>query len=324
MKVSVIVPVYNCEAFLPACIESIVQQTYPNLEIILVDDGSKDGSGEICDAYAVKDPRIRVIHQVNQGVSTARNNGLNVAEGDMVSFVDSDDTVEPDLYEVLVSLAQEHEADIAHCGYRKIHFDGSYKDILGTGILLVQNSFEASECLLTGQNFTGSPCTKLYRRELFEDIRFRPDLKINEDVLMNVQVFRKAQKLVFYDVPKYCYYEREQSATRSTDRLKIKRDCAEASKQMLELYRGTDLESVCAGKLYYALIDWYREGLLRDYSGEKKARKEIHRRIRKVTACLPSVPRRYLWNYRFMRYLPWLYILVYRVFDRIRKPNIDL
>lgn len=324
MKISVIVPVYNCEAFLPACIDSILRQTHEDLEIILVDDGAKDGSGAICDDYAAKDSRIRVIHQANQGVSTARNNGVAAAKGDMVTFVDSDDTIEPDMYEVLVKLALDHKADIAHCGYRKIHFDGSYRDILGTGVLLVQNSMEASECILKGQYFTGSPWTKLYRKELFEDIRFDPKLKINEDILMNVQIFQKAERLVFYDVPKYCYYEREQSATRVTNRLKIKRDCVEASRQILELYRGTSLESVCARKAHYTLLDLYREGLLRDYFGERKARKEIRRRIRETETLLQKVPQRQLWNYRFMRYLPWLYILVYRVFDRIRKPNIDL
>lgn len=323
MKVSVIIPVYNCEEFLPACIDSILAQTHQDLEIILVDDGAKDGSGAICDAYAAKDARIRVIHQVNQGVSAARNAGLDAAGGDAVTFVDSDDTIEPDMYEVLVKLVREHDADIAHCGYRKIHFDGSFKDVLGTGVLLVQDAWEASECLLTGKHFTGSPCTKLYRRELFSDIRFDPGLKINEDVLMNVQVFRNARKLVFWDVPKYCYYERAQSATRVTNRLKIKRDCVEASQRMLDLYRGTALEKACAGKLHYALLDLYREGLLRDYSGEKKARKLIHRRIEAVSG-LAAPSRRSVWNYRFMHYMPWLYVFVYRIFDRIRKPNIDL
>lgn len=324
MKVSVIVPVYKCEAFLPDCIDSILRQTHQNLEVILVDDGSPDGSGTICDTYAQKDARVRVIHQANRGVSAARNAGIDAASGDAIAFVDSDDTVESDLYEVLVKLAAEYDADIAHCGYRKVHFDGSTKDVLGTGILLIQDAWEASESLLTGKHFTGSPCTKLYRSQLFEGIRFDPELKINEDVWLNVQIFRNARKLVFWDVPKYCYYERAQSATRVTNRLKIKRDCVEAARRMLELYENTSLENACAAKLHYALLDLYREGLLCDYSGERKARKDIHRQIREVSEILTEAPQRSVWNYRFMRYLPWLYILVYRIFDRIRKPNIDL
>lgn len=324
MKVSVIVPVYRCEEFLPACIDSILGQTHQNLEVILVDDGSPDGSGAICDAYAAKDSRVRVIHQENAGVSAARNAGIDAATGDAIAFVDSDDTVEKDQYEVLVRLASEHEADIAHCGYRKVHFDGSTKDVLGTGVLLVQDALEASECLLTGKYFTGSPCTKLYRTALFGEIRFDPSLKINEDVWLNVQIFRKARKLVFWDVPKYCYYERSQSATRVTNRLKIKRDCVEASQRMLDLYRDTSLKGACADKLYYALLDLYREGLLCDYAGEKENRKSIHRRIKAVSELSVTVSQRSVWNYRFMHYLPWVYVLVYRVFDRIRKPNIDL
>ena len=324
MKISVIVPVYNCEAYLSACIDSILQQTHRDLELILVDDGAKDGSGAICDSYAQRDPRVRVIHQINQGVSVARNAGLDLATGDMVTFVDSDDTIEPDMYEVLVKLALEHGADVAHCGYRKVHFDGSFKDVLGTEVQLVQNAREASECLLSGKYFTGSPCTKLYRRELFSDVRFDSDLKINEDVWMNVQVFNRAEKLVFLDVPKYHYYEREQSATRVTNRLKIKRDCVEASKKMLELYRTSPLEGVCAAKLHYALLDLYRECLLRDFYGTKAERNSINNVIKSVKKIERVVNCRTNWNYCFMRNLPWLYVVVYRIFDWIRKPNIDL
>jgi glycosyltransferase involved in cell wall biosynthesis len=324
MKISVIVPVYQCEEFLPACIESILRQTYQDLEVILVDDGSPDGAGTICDDYAAKDTRIRVIHQANQGVSAARNVGLDMASGDLIAFVDSDDTVEPDMYDLMVKIIQDYEADIAHCGYRKVHFDGSTKEVLGTGVLLVQDAWEASECLLKGKYFTGGLWTKIYRKQLFEGIRFDPELKINEDVWLNVQIFRNARKLVFWDVPKYFYYERAQSATRVTNRLKIKRDCVEAARRMLELYKNTPLENACAVKLHYALLDLYREGLLCDYSGERNARKDIHRQIREVSEILTEAPQRSVWNYRFMRYLPWLYILVYRIFDRIRKPNIDL
>ena len=324
MKISVIVPVYNCEEFLPACVESILRQTYQNLEIILIDDGAEDGSGAICDDYAAKDGRIRVIHQKNQGVSAARNAGLDAATGELITFVDSDDAIEPDMYEVLVKLLLEHQADIAHCGYRKVHFDGSSKEVLGTGKLLIQDSWEASECLITGKHFTGGPWTKVYRKELFSSIRFDPALKINEDVWMNVQAFREAKKIVFWDVPKYRYYERAQSATRITNRLKFKKDCTEASQRMLDLYRDTRLEPVCAGRLYYSLLDLYRMGLLYPYEGVREERRTIHARIQSVFCWKKEISKRSIWNYRFMRYFPWLYVLVYRVFDRIREPNIDL
>lgn len=324
MKISVIVPVYNCEDFLPACIESLLKQTYQNLQIILIDDGAKDRSGAICDRYAEKDTRICVLHQENQGVSVARNAGLDIAEGDLITFVDSDDAVEPDMYEVLVKLLLEHDADIAHCGYKKIHFDGSTKDILGTGVLLVQDTWQASECLLAGEHFTGGPWAKLYRKDLFSDLRFDPELKINEDVWMNAQAFRKARKLVFLDVPKYCYYERTQSATRMTNWLKVRQDCVEVSERMLSMYLHTALEGICADRLYYALLNLYRECLLRDYSGQKELRKNVHSRIKAISEMSVHICRRSVWNYRFMRYLPRLYVVVYQIFDRLRVPNIDL
>ena len=122
MKISVIVPVYNCEKYLPSCLDSILNQTYTSLQIILVDDGSPDKSGIICDQYAAKDSRIQVIHQKNQGVSAARNAGLACADGDAVGFVDSDDTIDADMYETLTSLMLAHKADVAVCGYKKVYF----------------------------------------------------------------------------------------------------------------------------------------------------------------------------------------------------------
>ena len=116
--VSVIVPVYNVEAYLDECLESICSQTYRNLEIILADDGSTDKSGEICDIWQAKDPRIRVIHQQNAGVSCARNAGLEICTGDLISFVDSDDWLDLQMFEKLVSCLSENDADAAMCGFR--------------------------------------------------------------------------------------------------------------------------------------------------------------------------------------------------------------
>lgn len=324
MKISVIIPVYNCEEYLPACLDSIVCQTHTDLEIILVNDGSRDNSPAICDAYAQKDARIRVIHQKNQGVSAARNTGLDAATGNWIGFVDSDDTIEPDIYETLLNLALKHDADIAHCGYRKIHFDGTSKAVLGTEKLLVQGGVEACECVLAGKHFTGSPCTKLYRRDLIHTLRFDPDLKINEDILMNIRVFLSAHKLVFWDVPKYHYYERSESATRKTNRLKIKRDCVKATEEMLKLLTNTQAEAACADRLIYALTDLYRTCIFESIRESKEERMQIHCKIVKLRESYGNISARSMWNYRFMRYLPGVYVMVYRMYDKIRTPNIDL
>ena len=114
--ISVIVPVYKVEAFLPKCVNSILNQTYKNLEILLVDDGSPDGSGALCDAYARQDSRVRVIHKKNGGLSDARNAGIEAAAGDYLAFVDSDDWLEPDTYEVMLSAAERHHTQLVCAG----------------------------------------------------------------------------------------------------------------------------------------------------------------------------------------------------------------
>lgn len=324
MKISVIVPVYNCEAYLPACMDSILNQTYSDLEIIVVDDGSADGSPAICDAYAQKDTRIQVIHQENQGVSAARNAGLDIAVGDFIAFVDSDDTLEPDMYQVLVELAQAHQADIAHCGYKKIRLDESTKDVGGTEILLVQDSAEASKCLLRGQYFVGSPWNKLYKSHLFQNIRFDPTIKNNEDILVNALVFQKATKLAFWDVPKYHYYERTVNSWSRNNHIQAKTDCTIVSQRILDLYRGSALESICVGRYYYALLDLYRTCLLEAPEQTFQKRDDIHRRMKELTRTYRVDYGRSIWNYRFMRYFPRLYVFVYRVYGRIRTQNNDL
>lgn len=322
--ISVIVPVYNSAPYLAQCLNSILAQTYSNVEIICVNDGSTDESLEILHTFAQNEPRITVLSQENAGVSAARNAGLDAAKGEYITFVDSDDALEPDMYETLLNLAAEHQADIAHCGYKKIHLDGTTKDVQGTKSLLVQDSWEAAECLLTGKYFVGSPCNKLYKRELFTDVRFDPSLKINEDVLMNVQVFRKAKQLAFFDVPKYHYYERAGSSCSRTNQLRKKQDCVAAAQKMLEACKDTPLERVCAGKLQGALTDLYRTYLLTDIRGTKAVREDIHNRICAAAPLYKNRSSRSKLNYRFMRYLPELYRITYTVYDHIRKPNWDL
>ena len=216
--ISVIIPVYKTEAYLKRCIDSILAQTWTNLQIIAVDDGSPDRSGAILDEYAKRDSRVTVIHQENKGVSAARNAGLAAAVGDYIGFVDSDDALAPDMYEVLIRLAKEHNAPIAHCGYQRISPDGSTKEISGTGVLMVQSNEEAMECLLLGKHFVGSLWNKLFDRRLLEGLSFREDLKINEDVLFAYQLFKKASKSVYIDRSLYLMFVRDGSATSSGTR----------------------------------------------------------------------------------------------------------
>ena len=123
--ISIIVPIYNVEKYLPQCLDSLISQTYRDIEIILVDDGSPDKCPEICDAYAKKDARIKVVHQINGGVSSARNTGLKASRGEYIGFVDPDDWVAPEMYEKMMEALADHKADLAICGYQYCHADGS-------------------------------------------------------------------------------------------------------------------------------------------------------------------------------------------------------
>lgn len=318
--ISVIIPVYNSEKYLADCLDHILAQTYRDLELICIDDGSADQSAAILDRYAQSDSRIRVVHQTNSGVSAARNTGLDLARGDFITFVDSDDTLDADMYAHLLDLMNSHSADIAHCGYRKVFPDGSSKDVGGTDVLLVQDPMEAANCLLRGQYFTGGLWNKLYRAGLFENVRFDAELKMNEDVLLNAALFKKAGKIVFHDVPLYHYYERTGSSCSTMAERKKKEDSVRAAEQIFALYRDTAAADAAACKLHHSLCDLYRTCLLTD--GRNTA--AIDRKIRQVLPYCENLSPRAKWNYRLLHRLPHLYRLLYRVYDKIRKPNWDL
>lgn len=204
MKISVIVPVFNCEVFLSDCVASILAQSYRNLEIILIDDGSTDTSGALCDSFADEDSRIQVIHQSNQGVSAARNEGMRIANGDLISFIDADDTLDSDMYEFLVNLLEQYDADIAHCAYRHVVGE-EIRLVHDTKKVYLQDRQKALQCLVGSTLFVGSLWNKLYRREILCGITFDESLKINEDILFNYWAFKNAKKTVFADSAKYNY-----------------------------------------------------------------------------------------------------------------------
>lgn len=322
--ISVIIPVYNSEKYIADCLEHVLAQTYQNLEILCIDDGSNDQSATILDQYAQRDPRIIVVHQPNSGVSAARNTGLELANGEFITFADSDDTLEPDMYAHLLDLIACHSADIAHCGYRKIFSDGSSRDVDGTNELLIQNSMEAAKCLLNGQHFTGGLWNKLYRAKLFENIHFDAELQMNEDVLINAALFKKAGKIVFHDVPLYHYYERTGSSCSTITKRKKKDDSVRAAEQIFALYQDTEAAGAAACKLHYSLCDLYRTCLLTGGSDIAEEVRQINQKIKEVFPYCGGLSLRAKLNYWFMHILPHLYKLVYLAYDRIRTPNWDL
>lgn len=213
--ISVIIPVYNAGKYFNHCIESIVNQTYKNLEIIIVDDGSTDETPKSCDEWAKKDKRIKVIHKKNGGASSARNVGIDNAVGEYIGFVDADDYIDSDMYEVMLSQIIEHNADAARCGIIREADDGKKEDwTTGDCSIKEVNTKDLLSDVGEGLGILPvSPCNKLYKAECIGSIRFDTRFKFAEDTLFNFQVSKNIKKMVYNDVCRYHYILNYNSAS---------------------------------------------------------------------------------------------------------------
>lgn len=323
MKISVIVPVYNCEPYVERCIRSIMAQTYTDLEIICINDGSTDSSGEILEQLAYEDSRIRVVHQANSGASAARNAGIDIATGDFITFVDSDDSIESNMYETLIPYFSDENIDIVHCGYKRIRLDGSIKDVNGTGKVIRQNKYEAAECLVSGKLFVGSLWNKLFRADLFHAIHMDTQLVINEDVLVLAELFTRAKEIIYFDIGKYHFFERESSVTSATTQYKKLIDCLTVAERMLDMYIGTSVEQSAEERVLNTQIGLYRWFVMHDLKNSKAIRRNLAEKIDTTMADTPVSSMQKL-NYRMLKYIPRFYKRAYRVYDRIRVPDWDV
>ncbi len=215
-KISVIVPVYKVEKFLDRCVKSLIEQTYTNLEIILVDDGSPDSCPQMCDKWAKKDDRIIVIHQTNKGLSEARNSGMDIATGDYIAFLDSDDYVFPDMYEKLYTALKANNVDLVACGY---------VDVDEYGNLIKRNVFKGNEFkyekVYSGKEYASFFFSnlsisivwdKLYSKEIIGDNRFKPGVAC-EDILFLSNIINNQVSMVFIEDSLYYYTVRKNSIT---------------------------------------------------------------------------------------------------------------
>lgn len=205
--ISVIIPAYNAGEYFNHCIKSIVNQTYKNLEIIIIDDGSTDNTPNLCDEWASKDNRIKVIHKENEGASSARNVGLDLSAGDYITFVDADDYLDLDMYEIMLNEIIYYNSDAARCGVVREYQNGKKED-WGTGntdIKTVNNR----ELLIDVAEAIGilpvSPCNKLYSKKCIGNIRFDTRFKNAEDTLFNFEVSKNIETIVYHDVSRYHY-----------------------------------------------------------------------------------------------------------------------
>lgn len=211
--ISVIVPVYKVEAYLSRCVDSILAQTYRNLEILLVDDGSPDSCGKICDDYAHRDPRIRVIHKINGGLSSARNAGLDIARGQYIAFVDSDDWIEPEMYETMLAAAIREDVPLVCAGRYDVESKtGERKLGLCPAKAEVITGEETARRIFTWEGMDSAAWDKLYRRELFDSIRY-PVGVVVEDVPVTYRLALKAGRVAMCDKPFVNYFHRPGSIT---------------------------------------------------------------------------------------------------------------
>ena len=207
--ISIIIPVYKVEKYLEKCIQSVIKQTYENLQIILVDDGSPDNCGKICDEYAKKDHRIEVIHKSNGGLSDARNKGLEIAKGEYIGFVDSDDYIESDMYEVLYNLLKQYNVDVSICNFYTVS-QGKIAIKNADNGIKEYNRIEILKEILLDNDIQSYAWNKLYKRELFGEIKY-PVGKKYEDIGTTFYLLEKCNKVVVTGKPEYYYINRQDS-----------------------------------------------------------------------------------------------------------------
>lgn len=216
MDISIIIPVYNVEQYLRRCVDSVLRQKNVSLEIILVDDGSTDTSGKICDEYATKYPEIKCIHTPNSGPSTAKNIGYDIAQGNYVAFIDSDDEIKPEMFCTMLKSGYQHNADIICCNYIQIDEKGCISHTDHTNMEYVLNQDEALKAILIKDKIYSQCWTKIYKRETMNahHVRNIEGLKTEEDFIYNIQAFACSQTVCVVDKPLYIYTHRTKSLSK--------------------------------------------------------------------------------------------------------------
>lgn len=321
--ISIIVPVYNVERYLDQCMQSLVCQTYANLEIIMVDDGSTDSSGEKCDTWAERDSRIRVIHQSNAGLAAARNTGLDAAAGVYIGFVDSDDHVLPDMFGTLMRNMENADADLSIVSYAREGSDGkTYCNAL-PGKKMVMTSEDAFKYVNIHGYFYVVAWDKLAKKELFDGLRYPVDAQYAEDSPVTYQLLDRAERIVYESAPLYRYRMTEGSQSHGiTDKF------AQSTGNMLELVRRKypqdepyaaygHLESI-VGTCNRIILAHKR----REWSGFERYARVRLRDLLPLVEKYGLLSRSQLLQWKLLVVSPALYSVMYRCYKR-RHPEIS-
>ena len=273
-KISVIVPVYNVEQYLERCVDSIINQTYTNLEIILVNDGSTDNSGKLCDELAKKDKRIRVIHKENGGLSDARNRGIDEAESDLVGFIDSDDYIDRDMYEILLKNLNNTDADLSMCALYDVYNNTPEAQVTNKEIWELRSE-QAIKMVMEAKILSVTAVNKLYKKSLFSDLKFEVG-KIAEDAFIMIKLLDKCEKIVATNEKKYYYVHRENSITTqkfSTKFLNVIEAYEQNSNIILEKY--PKLKDVAQTRMNWAYFYVLDRLLLDDNYNDKELENKL-------------------------------------------------
>lgn len=233
---SVIVPVYNVENYLEKCINSILNQTFSDFELLLIDDGSTDNSGKMCDEFALKDERIKVFHQSNGGQSVARNKGIDYSSSKYISFIDSDDWLDKDMYSrMMVPILNGKDFDIIVCGHRVLTEVGEIEEVVVFPETISISGVEATNLILEDEKLPSFPWNKIYKKELFKNIRF-PLERVYEDTATIYKVFHLSKKVCIINSICYNYLRRKESTCLDTDSLKAARRSYDNFRAFYERY----------------------------------------------------------------------------------------
>lgn len=322
--ISIVVPVYNSEKNLKACVDSLLKQTYTDIEIILVEDGSKDRSPEICDEYAKKDLRVRAVHKENEGVSMARNLGISMARGEYVQFVDSDDYIAPDMCKTMLETIKKDLSDFVLCGFHHLYLG---RDIIKLPKLqktvYETESFAAPFLELYQQGFLNMPWNKLYKKELIQQ-EFPKGLSLGEDLLFNLAYMKQVKKVSLVSEPFYFYIQEKNQNTLSSkkreDKLEIAKKICEAAKNFYYNLGNASKEGEAAihSRFVIEFLDEI-EGMAFDRRMKEKEKRNLMNRymnepyMRKVNRGLKlPLPDYKMINFFFRRRMTWMvYLLIY-------------
>lgn len=323
MKISVIVPCYQAERYIQRCLQSLCSQTYSNLEIIVVDDGSTDASASIVKKFAQSDSRIKYLYQLNAGVSAARNAGIDYASGEVITFVDSDDTIKSHMYETLIDLMQKYHADISHCSYCRVLGNGEIKNIGNTNQVHVFESEEIARSLLEAKLIGPSCCNKLFKKSVIGTTRFHSQFKIGEDSLFAFTCFQKADKAVFIDSCFYTYFSAETSACVHTDFVKKREDLFRVNSLIYKESKGKGYEQLAYTRMNSGLLSLYRSYINENDEKYKQKAGSVRKQVIQAydSRLYGGTEKK---EAAIIKYIPFCYKPIYFVYDKIRTPNWDL